>query len=102
MGSRPRTGRIVVAQTSRDWLRRAMFWTGIGFSGLLVLLVGFVCYSVAGIDVKVDGEYHPKQVTKVMSADGELIGEIFEERRTVVPPGQIPKVMLQAIVDAED
>jgi len=48
------------------------------------------------------GDYHPKVVTKILAADGELIGEIYEERRTVVPPNKIPKVMLHAIVDAED
>ena len=37
-----------------------------------------------------------------MSADGELIGEIYEERRTVVPRDKIPPVMIHAIVDAED
>jgi penicillin-binding protein 1A len=47
-------------------------------------------------------DYHPKVVTKIVAADGELIGEIFEERRTVIPRDQIPKVMLNAIVDAED
>ena len=47
-------------------------------------------------------DYRPKVVTKVMSSDGELIGEIFEERRTVVPRDKIPPVMIHAIVDAED
>ena len=37
-----------------------------------------------------------------MSSDGELIGEIYEERRTVVPRDKIPPVMIHAIVDAED
>jgi penicillin-binding protein 1A len=47
-------------------------------------------------------DYHPKVVTKIVSADGELIGEIYEERRTVVPREKIPEVMKHAIVDAED
>ena len=47
-------------------------------------------------------DYRPKVVTKVLSADGELIGEIYEERRTVVPRDKIPPVMIHAIVDAED
>ncbi|HWE30841.1 MAG TPA: PBP1A family penicillin-binding protein, partial [Polyangia bacterium] len=47
-------------------------------------------------------DYRPKVVSKVMSADGELIGEIYEERRTVVGRDKIPPVMIHAIVDAED
>ena len=41
-------------------------------------------------------------VTKIISADGELIGELYEERRTVVPRDKIPPVMIHALVDAED
>jgi penicillin-binding protein 1A len=48
------------------------------------------------------GEYYPKVISRVMSADGEVIGEIFEERRTLVPRNKIPDVMIHAIVDAED
>src|SRR5207247_2571028 len=29
-------------------------------------------------------DYKPKQVTRVLSADGKVIGELFEERRTFV------------------
>src|SRR5437763_8792823 len=37
-----------------------------------------------------------------MSVDGELVGEVYEERRTVVTRDKIPPVMIHAIVDAED
>jgi penicillin-binding protein 1A len=47
-------------------------------------------------------DYHPKVVTRVLDRDGELLGEIFDERRTVVPREKIPPVMIHAIVDAED
>lgn len=48
------------------------------------------------------GDYHPKVVTRVLARDGQLIGEIFEERRTVVPREKIPAAMIHALVDAED
>ena len=47
-------------------------------------------------------DYKPKVVTHVLAQDGELIGEIFEERRTVVPRQKIPDVMMHALIDAED
>jgi penicillin-binding protein 1A len=47
-------------------------------------------------------DYKPSQTTKIVSTDGTVIGEIFDERRTVVPYGEIPKVMIQAITAAED
>jgi penicillin-binding protein 1A len=48
------------------------------------------------------GDYHPKVVTRVVDRDGELVGEIFDERRTVVPRDRISAHMIHAIVDAED
>ena len=27
-------------------------------------------------------DYRPKQVTRILSADGKVVGELFEERRT--------------------
>jgi penicillin-binding protein 1A len=47
-------------------------------------------------------DYHPKVTTRIMSADGQLIGEVFTERRTVVPYEQIPPVLIQAVLCAED
>jgi penicillin-binding protein 1A len=47
-------------------------------------------------------DYHPKQVTRIYSADGKLIGEIFEERRRYVALDKVAPVMLQAIIDSED
>src|SRR5262249_43473992 len=41
-------------------------------------------------------------VTRVLASDGQLIGELFEERRTVVPRDRIPRVVINAFVDAED
>jgi penicillin-binding protein 1A len=48
------------------------------------------------------GDYRPKVVTRVLSHDGQLIGELFEERRTVVPRERIPRLVRSAFVDAED
>lgn len=46
--------------------------------------------------------YDPPQITRVLAADGTVIGELFEERRTVVPLSRIPKVMIDAVIAAED
>src|SRR5262249_14190343 len=72
--------------------------------GTVGLVVVFVVYGSDPDLPRIDhvADYHPKVVTKILSADGELIGELFEERRTVVPHEQIPPVMIHAIVDAED
>ena len=46
--------------------------------------------------------YDPPQTTRILSQDGKVIGELFEERRTVVPISRIPKHMVNAVIAAED
>ena len=47
-------------------------------------------------------DYRPRIVTKVFSEDGNLIGEFFIEKRELVPMDKVPKVLLDAIIAAED
>lgn len=47
-------------------------------------------------------DYRPPQVTRIETRDGVLIGEIFEERRTVVPFERIPRILINAVLAAED
>ena len=47
-------------------------------------------------------DYDPPQVTKVFDQNGVQIAEFFRERRSVVPLEEIPPVMRQAMVSAED
>lgn len=46
--------------------------------------------------------YQPPRVTEVYAHDGQLLGEIYEQRRYVLPLDQIPKVMQDAFIAAED
>ena len=48
------------------------------------------------------GDYRPPQITRALDRDGNLIGEIGSEHRTVVPYAQFPKVLIQAVLAAED
>ncbi|HTS21397.1 MAG TPA: penicillin-binding protein 1A [Casimicrobiaceae bacterium] len=47
-------------------------------------------------------DYQPKIPLRVVSADGDLLGEFGEERRAVVKIKDVPEVMRQAILAAED
>jgi penicillin-binding protein 1A len=46
--------------------------------------------------------YDPPQTTRILASDGTIIGELFSERRTVVDYKRIPKVMINAVIAAED
>src|SRR5690606_1764886 len=47
-------------------------------------------------------DYTPREATRVFAADGTLVATFHEERRTVVPPEEIPEVLKRAILAAED
>jgi len=47
-------------------------------------------------------DYQPKIPLRVVSAEGDLLGEFGEERRAVVAIREVPDVMKQAILAAED
>ena len=47
-------------------------------------------------------DYQPKIPLRVVSAEGDLLGEFGEERRTFVAIGEVPDVMKKAILAAED
>jgi penicillin-binding protein 1A len=76
-----------------------------GAALVVVLLVVAVALAVAfpnlpAIDSLTD--YRPKLPLRVYSADGVLLAEFGEERRNFVPIGQIPQVMKDAVLAAED
>ncbi len=47
-------------------------------------------------------DYQPKIPLRVVSAEGELLGEFGEERRAIVRVQDVPEVMKKAILAAED
>lgn len=46
--------------------------------------------------------YQPPQVTRVVDRDGRVLGESWEERRTVVPLERVPRVLVLSVLAAED
>lgn len=54
------------------------------------------------LDVSVIGSEKSNVTTKVLDRNGKEIGEIFEERRTIVPLNEIPDVVKYAFLSAED
>jgi penicillin-binding protein 1A len=91
----------------RSIARRLLRWTlflGLGAVNLVVLVVvvGYLHFSrnLPGIpDLQ---RYRPPVVTEMISSDGQLAGEFFDERRKVVPYDRIPKKLVQAFIASED
>jgi penicillin-binding protein 1A len=47
-------------------------------------------------------DYAPPVITRIYSDDGQIIGRLWEERRTVVPVSDLPQHVINAFVAAED
>ena len=47
-------------------------------------------------------EYNPNQVSRLVTQKGDVIGEIFKERRSFIVYEDIPQPLIHAFVDAED
>lgn len=70
---------------------------GLALAGFAVLLAYPNLPSIEALT-----EYQPKIPLRVYTADGVLIGEFGEERRSVVGMDEVPALMKQAILAAED
>lgn len=46
--------------------------------------------------------YQPPQTTRIVDRNGAMLGEMFSERRTVVPMKRIPRVLVLSVLAAED
>jgi penicillin-binding protein 1A len=88
------------------WLRLIAFpvllLAGLGvMAGAVLSLMVLLAYpNLPSLDALTD--YRPKVPLRVYSAEGVLIGEFGEERRSVVAINDVPQIMKQAILAAED
>jgi penicillin-binding protein 1A len=88
------------------WTGWALYIAAFGAAGaisaaLVLLFVFSIAYAnLPPIDALAD--YRPKIPLRVWSADGVLIGEFGEERRDYVKIEEVPELLKQAILAAED
>ena len=88
-------------------LARVMSWVlGLAVAGVLsLLIVAGIAVAVAYPNVpEISGltDYRPKLPMRIYAADGVLLGEFGEERRNFTPISQMPKVLKDAVLAAED
>ncbi len=90
------------------WLSalRIVLWAGVicAFIGIAALVGIFSYY---GSDPRLPTisrleDFRPKQVTRILDRNGAAIGELGAEKRTVVPYEAIPKMLINAVIGAED
>jgi penicillin-binding protein 1A len=91
----------------RPLWRRLLRWglfAAIGLANAVVVAgVALYLHFARGLpEIPTLEEYRPPVVTEVLSADGQIAGEFFVERRKVVPYARIPERLVQAFLASED
>lgn len=88
--------------TLRWWLYPAILLVSLALVavGIIALTVILLYPNLPSIEAVTD--YRPKLPLRVYTVEGEVIGEFGEEKRTFVRIQDIPLVMKQAVIAAED
>jgi len=100
----------VAARPRRSWWRVLLrlvlgLFAALGALGAAGLMLAGISLAIAYPNLPDIGsltDYRPKLPMRIWSSDGVLLGEFGEERRNFVPISQIPKVMQDAVLAAED
>lgn len=79
-----------------SWVVTGVFFAALTFGGI------FWIYSRDLPSHETLAQYSPKTISRIYSAEGQLIDEFAEERRIFVPIDEVPDLIKQAFVSAED
>jgi penicillin-binding protein 1A len=74
----------------------------LGALGLVAGAVVWIAFSRGLPEIPSVERYRPPIITEMISADGQVAGEFFSERRKLVPFDRIPKQLIQAFIASED
>jgi penicillin-binding protein 1A len=88
--------------TFRWWYYPVILFVSLGLVavGVALLTVALIYPTLPSIEAVTD--YRPKLPLRVLTAEGELIGEFGEEKRSFVKVSEFPDIMKQAVIAAED
>ncbi|WP_405405201.1 penicillin-binding protein 1A [Paracoccus sp. Ld10] len=79
-----------------SWVVTGVFFAALTIGGI------FWIYSRDLPSHETLAQYSPKTISRIYSAEGQLIDEFAEERRIFVPIDEVPDLVKQAFVSAED
>jgi len=87
--------------------RRALRWLlflgiAVGNVALAAGIAAYLYFARGLPELPAIDSYRPPIITEVISADGQISGEFFDERRKVVPYDRIPRRVVQAFIASED
>jgi membrane peptidoglycan carboxypeptidase len=86
-----------------EWLKKSWVKLGIRISGFL-FLIGATAFTIAYFttDIPDPNEYVNSQSTIIQFSDGDEVGRIGAQNRTIVPLAGVPQDLRRAVLAAED
>jgi penicillin-binding protein 1A len=87
---------------ARWWFYPLILLASLALVGLGVIALTIILLYPSLPSVEVLTDYRPKIPLRVYTADGDLIGEFGEEKRAVIAIKDVPELLKQAILAAED
>ena len=90
----------------RWWVRTLIGLVAVGFVGMLAAVIGVVVilaiWSEDLPDHSTLAAYEPPVLTRIHAADGSVIGVFAKQHRVFTPIDEIPDLVKQAFISAED
>lgn len=83
-------------------LRLALASAVLAIAGVLAAIVALAYFGRDLPSIETLRDYQPPETTRVVDRHGELIGELFTERRTVVPLDRVPREFVLCVLAGED
>ncbi len=86
------------------WGEKRWTWIALALGAIfLALFIGYGLYIVKGLPPLTKLEhYEPQLATKIYSANGVVIKELYTQKRDIVPLREMPQNLRLALIDTED
>ena len=103
-GASPAAGRSARSRRRLPERRTLLIWSGPVVGALLIGILGGVGVAAAIHMPRVESitEYTPTLITELRDREGNLFATYARERRVMLEEGEVPEVLQQAVVAAED
>ncbi|MGF1510523.1 MAG: penicillin-binding protein 1A [Myxococcota bacterium] len=96
--------RVIFGPRWKHWTARVIAFFAIvgGLAGFTFLVSSYRSFAEDLPELRRLEDYRPPQVSRVFDQAGQTIGELYRERREVVPFHRMPPLLVKAFVASED
>ncbi len=93
---------IFLKGLAKGFVRLLALFSACGAIGAIVVAAIFFYISLGLPKISSLADYHPPVATEIYSSDGQLLLEVAKEKRSIAGFDEIPQVIIDALISAED